>query len=298
MMTRKSTLSTAMAMALGTTAFAAPQIAAADTVTFDWTGAFTILDPGGNPLENSSLPKSINRFQTDIEGTFTFDTATGSGTGTVVPFEFFNGTTPAVAKDFNVQAIGDGFGDPNGTLVLGNALFDWNGSYNIPVSLVWDAAGLFGNLSGLIGGFLGGCTAPGSCTVSGTGATPASDGSYTNASYGYLANGPTPLATTTFNTTNAPGCTFGSCLGVNPSGVTPILTDTKTNSNKSYYSTVLGIGGNPMQDGPFGNNYANFDAQELTITSYTPSAIPVPAAVWLFGSGLLGLVGVARRKKA
>jgi len=28
------------------------------------------------------------------------------------------------------------------------------------------------------------------------------------------------------------------------------------------------------------------------------SAVPVPAAVWLFGSGLLGLVGVARRKRA
>ncbi len=28
------------------------------------------------------------------------------------------------------------------------------------------------------------------------------------------------------------------------------------------------------------------------------SAVPVPAAVWLFGSGLLGLVGVARRKAA
>jgi hypothetical protein len=27
-------------------------------------------------------------------------------------------------------------------------------------------------------------------------------------------------------------------------------------------------------------------------------AVPVPAAVWLFGSGLLGLVGVARKKKA
>lgn len=27
-------------------------------------------------------------------------------------------------------------------------------------------------------------------------------------------------------------------------------------------------------------------------------AVPVPATVWLFGSGLLGLVGVARRKKA
>ena len=29
-----------------------------------------------------------------------------------------------------------------------------------------------------------------------------------------------------------------------------------------------------------------------------PSAVPVPAAVWLFGSGLLGLVGVARRRKS
>ena len=29
-----------------------------------------------------------------------------------------------------------------------------------------------------------------------------------------------------------------------------------------------------------------------------PAAIPVPAAVWLFGSGLLGLVGVARRRKS
>jgi len=28
------------------------------------------------------------------------------------------------------------------------------------------------------------------------------------------------------------------------------------------------------------------------------SSIPVPAAVWLFGSGLLGLIGISRRKKA
>jgi len=32
--------------------------------------------------------------------------------------------------------------------------------------------------------------------------------------------------------------------------------------------------------------------------SMTVAAVPVPAAVWLFGSGLLGLIGVARRKKA
>lgn len=43
----------------------------------------------------------------------------------------------------------------------------------------------------------------------------------------------------------------------------------------------------------------NFDS---TITSIVPlftvSEVPVPAAAWLFGSGLLGLIGVARRKKA
>jgi hypothetical protein len=27
-------------------------------------------------------------------------------------------------------------------------------------------------------------------------------------------------------------------------------------------------------------------------------AVPIPSAIWLFGSGLLGLVGIARRRKA
>lgn len=32
------------------------------------------------------------------------------------------------------------------------------------------------------------------------------------------------------------------------------------------------------------------------LSIYAPAVIPVPAAVWLFGSGLLGLVAVARRR--
>ena len=32
--------------------------------------------------------------------------------------------------------------------------------------------------------------------------------------------------------------------------------------------------------------------------AYGGTVVPVPASVWLFGSGLLGLVGVARRKRA
>jgi len=50
-----------------------------------------------------------------------------------------------------------------------------------------------------------------------------------------------------------------------------------------------GVRGLAMIDGAFPGFNANFD--------FT-TAVPVPAAVWLFGSGLLGLVGVARRKKA
>lgn len=54
-----------------------------------------------------------------------------------------------------------------------------------------------------------------------------------------------------------------------------------------------GVMGTPMAaGGPFQYFNANFNA------NMTPVApVPVPAAAWLFGSGLLGLVGIARRKK-
>ena len=41
-----------------------------------------------------------------------------------------------------------------------------------------------------------------------------------------------------------------------------------------------------------------FDITSFSLTEASPPSVPIPAAVWLFGSGLLGLVGVARRKKA
>jgi type VI protein secretion system component Hcp len=38
--------------------------------------------------------------------------------------------------------------------------------------------------------------------------------------------------------------------------------------------------------------------QGLILAGPTPSAVPVPPSVWLFGSGLLGIVGIARRRAA
>jgi hypothetical protein len=36
---------------------------------------------------------------------------------------------------------------------------------------------------------------------------------------------------------------------------------------------------------------------EITALSFTTQAVPIPAGAWLFGSGLLGLVGISTRKK-
>jgi hypothetical protein len=55
-----------------------------------------------------------------------------------------------------------------------------------------------------------------------------------------------------------------------------------------------------MVDGPFYGAIVNFDigsGNSLTVTSVNSSVVPIPAAVWLFGSGLIGLIGLARRKK-
>jgi len=52
-----------------------------------------------------------------------------------------------------------------------------------------------------------------------------------------------------------------------------------------------GTPGYKMLDGPFKGYSANFDTS-------LPTTIPVPAAAWLFASGLAGLMGIARRKKA
>ncbi|MHB8744448.1 MAG: VPLPA-CTERM sorting domain-containing protein [Sulfuricaulis sp.] len=59
-------------------------------------------------------------------------------------------------------------------------------------------------------------------------------------------------------------------------------------------SSVGGVPGVPMAaGGPFAGWNSNFNA----MLTPAPKAVPVPVAVWLFGSGLLGLFGVAKRRK-
>lgn len=68
------------------------------------------------------------------------------------------------------------------------------------------------------------------------------------------------------------------------------------------YDGLVGVAGNPIGTAvvastPSGlESYIGTAFGEFTFAAASP--VPVPPAIWLFGSGLLGLVGMARHKKA
>lgn len=152
---------------------------------------FTMLDPAGGAMENTSGVKGTNRFQTATCGTLSYDTALETGSATIAPFDFFAGTAPALATGITIEKIAGG----SGNLLMGNMLFDWNGNAGIPVSVVWDGQGILGEMDGTLASFT--LNADGSINTanafSSTGAIPGSDGTYTNATYGYLALGTTQI---------------------------------------------------------------------------------------------------------
>ncbi len=66
-------------------------------------------------------------------------------------------------------------------------------------------------------------------------------------------------------------------------------------TNGNALATLLLTGGADEIDF---RSAGNTMADHFYIRNADASVVPVPAAVWLFGSGLIGLVGVARRKKS
>jgi len=142
-------------------------------------------------------------------------------------------------------------------------LFDWSGNANIDVFVVANPSSVFG---------------PGIARTAG-GGTPSAlycDGNGgTNAVKNCLFNG-APL-----------GASLG---GVKPLGSQKWMLASTDGDGDGIMGIKMPVGG------PFANFQANFNAN-MTATPDPVAAVPVPAAVWLFGSGLLGLVGIARRKK-
>ena len=237
---------------------------------FTWTGAFTVLDSSGNFVNNTdAVTNNWDGNRTDIAGTFSLDTNTGSGSMTVDPFDFFGGSSPVEFTSVTTQSIG-------GNLMVGNFIYNWSGNTGLNMDLVWDVTGLVDALglgmaagdvisgdTAIIGGvpFTIGSALPASNSVVGSGPIPAS-----------YPIGPTPMATTDLDLT-----TVG--------GLTPV-------------ADLSGVAGSPQATGPYLGFSASLDigdANSMHLVSV--STVPVPAAVWLFGSGLIGLIGFARRKK-
>lgn len=262
---------------------------------------FTMLDPAGGGFANTSKPSGSNQFQTSTCGTLTYNTESQSGSMVIVGFDFFNGSAPAVAKTVTIEKVPAGLDDGSGNLILANMLFDWHVNFGIPVSISYDATGLLGEMDGFPSTFT--LNADGSINgtasaLTGTGAVPASDGTYVGPAgnvapgtdAGYLLLGPSPLATTEFNTTNTTACVDQACDGVNPSADiagSSAVADTKTNNNEFLRGDGVGVGGNPMQSGPFYLNNANFDFTSMTLYSFTDTTAPI---VTLVDSNTINLI--------
>lgn len=76
-----------------------------------------------------------------------------------------------------------------------------------------------------------------------------------------------------------------------------INTQNGTNLSLSGTGTVSGNGFDPTT-GTYEFTAQGTEDTAFSWSSSSLAAVPVPAAVWLFGSGLLGLAGIARRKNA
>lgn len=251
--------------------------ASADIISADWIGAFTLLTPTGGVFANpdsaggAGINDDVFGARTTIGGLLFIDTNTGAGSGTISSFLF--GGNLASVHDFTLQAVGDGMGGV-GTLVIGSLLFDWATNLNIPVHLVWDAQGFFSNGSFPIGDIIDG----------GTGSSL--DTAITASVFGPFAG---EICSGGAEDGGAAGCPFAmTTLDVNQDINGNLI-------NSGLPLTDDGISGVPMIGDPYPSHSVNIDITEMTITDHPPP-VPVPAAIWLFGSGLLGLIHVARRK--
>ena len=277
---KKSLLAAAVLATLGAGA------AQADTYNFTGEGFFTMITPTGGVLANPDYAGApggdVFGAQTPLSGvTMSFDTATGAGGGGMDAF-LFSGTT-AAASSVVMQAIGDGLGGP-GPLVMGVISFDYGPTIGIPVYLVADASGIFGAIGGGLAV---------NDVVTG-GVISSTDAAINASPYGgFVADmGAIPFAMTTLDV-NQDGDIDNTC------GIADSIGDgTGTGAliGGGFPLCDDGVSGVRMATAPFPGHGANFDMTSLTVTSI--QTVPVPAAVWLFGSGLLGLVGVARRKAA
>jgi hypothetical protein len=94
-------------------------------------------------------------------------------------------------------------------------------------------------------------------------------------------------------------------LGENASGDTVNEVSTELyDSVDTYFDNLVNTGPGDLQMAAqwvrtlgVGESFSYTHTLQLCPIEGCPSEVPVPAAVWLLGTGFLGLVGVARRRR-
>jgi hypothetical protein len=209
-----------------------------------------------------NLFNNINNggWQTPIGATLTYDTNIGvtSSTLNVNIGDWFG--VPAYIHDIAAVSM-------TGNIIDAQYLGDWNGNNGMPAHVQWDATGLINAIGyGLqVGDKLSG------------------NSLYRDYNNDHVYD-PSELLTANLGSATPYSDTLISGLGIPLQGYAPLAATSATQG---------------FTAGPFTGVVAYFDigsGNSMYVTSV--SAVPVPAAVWLFGSGLLGLMGMARRKAA
>lgn len=151
-----------------------------------------------------------------------------------------------------------------------------------------------------VGGANTAILAPGFSVWSGWGNGGSRHGAYANnGAINAFANNPLgsgsgvvviPGTTTTGCNGGGAACAYNAVLGSSSS----ISTATLTLNNLAAGDYIIFLGGYLGTAGPAQAN--NHVAYTASISATSVSAVPVPAAVWLFGSSLVGLLGFNRKK--
>jgi hypothetical protein len=168
--------------------------------------------------------------------------------------------------------------------------FDFTAGNNITINS-GTATGFSGGITGLFGvGLITTTSTPfgpvETASVSGTGALNIFDGSN--------------LLTATLSWVDI--ATFGTASNLNTTGTANLSNITYAGANADLLALLNGGSGVNVLSFQFippktlTNLFTNSATTTSTSFSGSIAPIPVPAAVWLFGSGLLGMVGIARRK--
>lgn len=237
-------------------------VAQADILTFDFTGRLTIaglVDYGGGVQQFD-----IIAYQ-PISASLSYDTASGvgsSGLSMTTDTLFFG--APMQFHDITMTHR------PGTNLIDGQVLVDWNLTQDIQVLVEWDATGLMNAIDyGLQVGD----------KLSGTNLYRDANGDQMWDASEWVADigSATPHADVLMQMEGYGPYTLQGPAPLAATSGSPGITDPTS---------------------PFYGVYGFFDigsGNSMYVTSVT--AVPVPAAVWLFGSGLLGLFGMVGRSR-